>query len=335
MTSVGFSLLRSSAREDEPSVEDRGTSLAAATRSDPNDGGRPLHHVPQPDFLLEDEFGETHPVRLAYGAPGAALGLVSFHFLISRSVCGFCVSCCHPPLIRRQGLVCCRGVQQRRHNAGAGAGPGPDHSELQGGRQCIGQSRPQQRYGAGHKRNGEASSTERYQCPCRVEAGDPVTRGAQPAPAEGQGQIGPAKRPTLLVTGRHGNDPWMAGDDGTADRALVSRSRNDEYTPRQGVVQSLFQHSLALARRGDQRDAQVQHARPRRDAFENGGGEFFGSCAYHLPHIWWSSAEDWAHQQGTIRTDGRSRGLLSPTQNAGHEGPVSAGHAVCLKTRTG
>src|SRR6516165_9990316 len=278
MTSVGFSLLRSSAREDEPSVEDRGTSLAAATRSDPNDGGRPLHHVPQPDFLLEDEFGEAHPVRLAYGTPGAALGLVSFHFLISRSVCGFCVSCCHPPLIRRQGLVCCRGVQQRRHN-----------------------------YGAGHKRNGEASSTERYQCPCRFEAGDPVTRGAQPAPAEGQGQIGPAKRPTLLVTGRHGNDPWMAGDDGTADRALVSRSRNDEHTLRQGVVQSLFQHSLALARRGDQRDAQVQHARPRRDAFENGGGEFFGSCAYHLPHIWWSSAEDWAHQQGTIRTDGRSR----------------------------
>src|SRR6516162_8711008 len=83
MTSVGFSLLRSSAREDEPSVEDRGTSLAAATRSDPNDGGRPLHHVPQPDFLLEDEFGEAHPVRLAYGAPGAALGLVSLHFLIS------------------------------------------------------------------------------------------------------------------------------------------------------------------------------------------------------------------------------------------------------------
>jgi hypothetical protein len=75
-------LLPSSAREDEPSVEDRGTSLAAATRSDTNAGGRPFHDVPKPDFLLEDEFGEPHPVRLACGAPGTVLGLVSFHILI-------------------------------------------------------------------------------------------------------------------------------------------------------------------------------------------------------------------------------------------------------------
>src|SRR6516225_9507146 len=82
----GFSrllLLSSPAREDRPSVEDRGTSLAVATRSDPNTGGRPFHDVAQPDFLLEDEAGGSHPVRLTYGAPGAVLSLVSFHFLIS------------------------------------------------------------------------------------------------------------------------------------------------------------------------------------------------------------------------------------------------------------
>src|SRR5215471_4381565 len=130
-------LLPSSPRQDKPSVEDRDTSLAAATRSDPNAGGRPFHDLPQPDFLLKDVFGEPHPVRLVCGAPGIVLGLVSFHLLIpAPSSVAF--SCCHPPLICRQDLIRRHGVQQRRHNAGSGAGPGSDHSELHDSRQSIG-----------------------------------------------------------------------------------------------------------------------------------------------------------------------------------------------------
>src|SRR6516164_2898746 len=119
----GFSrllLLSSPAREDRPSVEDRGTSLAVATRSDPNTGGRPFHDVAQPDFLLEDEARGVAPgkAHLRRSRRRAEPRFLSFPHL--RADCGCCVSRCHPPLTCRQDLIRRRGVEQRRHNAGAG-----------------------------------------------------------------------------------------------------------------------------------------------------------------------------------------------------------------------
>jgi hypothetical protein len=51
-------------REYNPTVKSGGTPLAAATRSDPDGGGRPFDHFTEADFFIADKTGEPHAARL-------------------------------------------------------------------------------------------------------------------------------------------------------------------------------------------------------------------------------------------------------------------------------
>ena len=106
--------------------------------------------------------------------------------------------------------------------------------------------RPDESNGAGHEGRGDARPAKGERWAVRPKTHDLFARRPQAVPADGTAEIRLIDGFALQITSRHGYDPRVAGDDRTADFALIAGGRHDHRAAPSGVVERELQRALAF-----------------------------------------------------------------------------------------
>jgi len=103
-------------------------------------------------------------------------------------------------------------------------------------RSCGTKCRPQQRESPGHKGGCGTCPAKRKREAGRAEAGNGVAGGAQPVPPNRMSEVRLVHGSASQVVSHNWDDPGMAVDDGTTERALIPcRYDNKNATPQRMI----------------------------------------------------------------------------------------------------
>ena len=111
-------------------------------------------------------------------------------------------------------------------------------------------------------------------------------------------------------------------------RALIPRGGHDNGLAARRVVEGRLERAFASWQGLENGAAQVNHARARVHAVDDGVGERFGGCGWHLRAVVRRVGKDRAQQQRATGADGGSRGTAPARQHAGDERRMRAGGTV-------
>src|SRR5262249_8150356 len=118
---------------------------------------------------------------------------------------------------------------------------------------------------------------------------------------------------TLQVICHHGDDPWVAGNDGTAERALIPGRNDNEYATPQRMIQGVCDCALSTQYRLLKGTTHVDHTRTRLNTLMKSRCELFGRCTGHLSTLYVHLRKNGTHHKGTARTYSRGYGMALRT----------------------
>src|SRR5262249_50865857 len=137
------------------------------------------------------------------------------------------------------GLISRPRIQQGRRDGGSGSGVGVEDRQPQFSAAGGGEERPDQGDRAGNERRRGARSAERERISLAAQARYLLAGSKQALTPDRTAKIGVPQGRAAKVAGADRNNPWMSGDDGAADGALVAGRCHDEDASPGGVIERL------------------------------------------------------------------------------------------------